>query len=271
MDNILITGGTSGLGYQSAMELSKMGYEVSITSRSLDRAESVARSIHQRTGNPVHGYALDLSDLDSVRTFSGEFPHDQIDILLNNAGALYSKRILSKQGIEMTLAGNHLGHFLLTYLLQDRIGGKRRIINVSSAAHRNQVFDFDNYNRERGYSAFKVYGESKLANLFFTYKLAEKLPDFSVNALHPGFVATNFAKNNGLLYKIGMVISRPIQKGRKKGAETQIYLCDSEKVNGISGKYFVNKQVKSSSSESMKKDNWDRMWELSEKLCDVSW
>jgi len=270
MTRVLITGGTSGLGFQSAMNLSKMGYEVAITSRSEDRAKLSAEQIHGISGNEVQAYQLDLSDLDSVREFPKLF-EGEIEVLLNNAGAMYSTRKMSKQGIEMTLAGNHLGHFLLTNQLVDRITPKGRIINVSSAAHNGAVFDFEDYNRERKYSMMGVYGESKLANLFFTFKLAEKLKGPTVNALHPGFVATNFAKNNGMLYKILLTLTRPFQKSQKNGARTQTYLASSDEVQGTTGKYFVNSKVENSSAESRKRENWDRMWELSEKLCDIQW
>lgn len=270
MTKVLITGGTSGLGFQSATNLSKMGYEVAITSRSEERAKLSAKKIHEISGNEVQAYPLDLSDLDSVRKFPKIF-EGEIDVLLNNAGAMYSTRKMSKQGIEMTLAGNHIGHFLLTNLLVDRISSEGRIINVSSAAHNGAVFDFDDYNREKKYSPMSVYGESKLANLFFTFKLAEKLNGITVNALHPGFVATNFGKNNGMLYKIVLTLTRPLQKSQKNGAKTHTYLASSEEVQGTTGKYFVNSKGQSSSVESLKRENWDRMWELSEHLCDIQW
>ena len=217
-------------------------------------------------------FRSDLSSFSSIRSFFLEFnmDFDRLDVLVNNAGAYFAKRYLNEDGIELTFATNHLGPFLLTNLLTGHLKKAKaaRIVNVSSVAHAGTRFDFEDYNKLRKYSGFTVYGESKLCNILHAYELADRLKEFNIttNALHPGFIASSFAKNNGLKYNIGMILLRPFAKSVRKGAATSVYLASSDEVDSISGKYFVNKKIRPSSNTSQDKEIAKRLWELSEKL-----
>lgn len=270
---VLVTGGTSGIGKQTALELAKLDYEVILLSRSAEKGERVRQELVRKSGNPdIKMYKADLSSFSSIRSFAYEFKKncDKLDVLVNNAGVYLAKRYLNEDGIELTFATNHLGPFLLTNLLLDLLkkSNSARIINVSSAAHAGTRFDFDDYNKTRKYSGFGTYGESKLCNVLHSYELADRLKEYSItsNVLHPGFIASSFAKNNGLLYKIGVTLLRPFAKSVNKGAETSVYLASSDEVEGITGKYFVGKKMRPSSNTSQDKELAMRLWELSEKL-----
>ncbi|MCH8908939.1 MAG: SDR family NAD(P)-dependent oxidoreductase [Candidatus Heimdallarchaeota archaeon] len=172
----------------------------------------------------------------------------------------------------MDLVQESLIKLLLTHQLMDLLNQSPspRIINVSSSAHYGREITFDDLNRNENYSGFRVYGETKLANVMFTYSLARKVKStMTVNALHPGFVATGFASNNGFLYKIGMILMRPLQMSTKKGAKTQIYLASSPKVDNTTGKFFIKKKERSSSRYSNEKEHQKRLWDISEELTNL--
>ena len=199
----LVTGGTNGIGKSTALELARMGATVVIVGRDAQKTSEVVQEVRAASGNPnVNSLLADLSSQQEVRRLAHEFKnkYSQLHILLNNAGAVFMQRQLSVDGVEMTFALNHLASFLLTNLLLDTIkaSAPARIINVSSNAHTTGKIEFDNLQGERNYSP-RVYENSKLANILFTRDLARRLEGtgVTVNALHPGFTATGFAKNNG--------------------------------------------------------------------------
>ena len=197
--------------------------------------------------------------------------YPRLDVLVNNAGGFFMAREESVDGIEMTWALNHLNYFLLTTLLLDHIkaSAPARIICVSSDAHTGTSIRFDDPQFKKGYSGFGVYGHSKLANILFTYELARRLEGTRVtaNALHPGFVATGFGHNNGGLVRLGMrVVQRFGARTPEKGAETSVYLASSPEVEGVTGKYFVDKHPVQSSPESYDRTAAARLWELSEQM-----
>lgn len=204
--SVVITGGTAGIGLASARELTRRGANVILVGRDPGRGEAAVATI-QRTvpGASVAYLAADLSSQQQVRALAAALSErlDRLDILINNAGAMFGKRTLSADGIEMTFALNHLAYFLLSHLLLDLLGrsGAARIVNVASQAHRGVRLDFDNLQGQRHYSAWRAYKCSKLANLMFTYELARRLQGSSVtvNALHPGFVATDIGVRQALL------------------------------------------------------------------------
>lgn len=270
---ILITGANSGIGKIAAFELAKMGAHIVMLCRNKEKAEPVKQEIMKLTSNDkVELVIIDLADLNSVKTAATEInnKYEKIDVLLNNAGGYFQERKLSTDGFEYTFAMNHLGHFLLTNLLLDKIktNGEARIINVSSAAHNMGKINFDDLMSKKEYSGMKVYGTAKLANLFFTYELAKKLSDtnITVNALHPGVVNTNFGANAKGVMKIIITLMKPFMRSANKGAETSIYLAASPSVEGISGKYFIGKKEKPSSKESYDKEISKHLWEESVKL-----
>jgi NAD(P)-dependent dehydrogenase (short-subunit alcohol dehydrogenase family) len=274
----LITGATSGIGKETARALADQGARVVVGGRNAQKAEKTVAWIKAETGNEAVDYLLaDFASLDAVREMAAQFRarYDRLDGLINNAGAYYATRQESADGIELTLAVNHLAHFLLTHLLLDllRVSAPARIVNVSSVAHQRATMDFDNLEFESGYSQIGAYGRSKLCNILFTYELARRLEGSGVtaNALHPGLVATNIGSNNFPVY------GRPLRKLAKKvinraglsaeeGAETVIYLAASPEVEGVTGRYYYKKQSVESSPLSYDEAVGRRLWEVSAAL-----
>ena len=278
---VIVTGSTNGIGEVTALELARKGAEVVLISRSQNKLENTVNTIKSETGNDKVSYIqADLSSIADIRSAAGQFlqSHNRLDVLLNNAGAYFSERKESVDGNEMTMALNHLNYFLLTNLLLDTLKetasetGEARIVNVSSSAHRSGSINFDDFQAQDGYNGFRRYGDSKLMNILFTYELARRLEGTGVtaNALHPGFVNTGFGMNNGGLTKIALdLIQKLVALSPEKGAETNIYLAASPDVEGITGKYWDNKQQKASNSASHNFETQKRLWELSEELTGI--
>jgi NAD(P)-dependent dehydrogenase (short-subunit alcohol dehydrogenase family) len=267
---VLITGGTAGIGEVTARSLAGMGATTVIVGRNPEKTAAVAQQIRSATGNERVNYLIaDLSSQEQVRKLVEDFQHgyDRLDVLVNNAGAIFMKRELSVDGIEMTYALNHLSYFLLTHLLLDMLQASQpaRVINVSSEGHRGARLNFADLENERSYTSWKVYGQSKLANLYFTYGLAATLDESGVtaNALHPGFVATNFGKSNGGIFRsiFGLIQFAAITP--EEGAQTSIYLASSPEVEGVTGKYFVKSQVVPSSAVSYDMSAARKLWDCS--------
>jgi NAD(P)-dependent dehydrogenase (short-subunit alcohol dehydrogenase family) len=272
----LVTGATSGIGKVTAQALAGMGATVIVVGRNQTKARAVVDEIRQATGNTdLELFLADLSVQQQVRALAEavltRYPH--IHVLINNAGAVYRKRSLSADGIEMTFAVNHLAYFLLTNLLLDRLkaDAPARIVNVASDAHKNAKIPFDDLNSERHYRGFKVYGQTKLANILFTYELARRLKGSGVtaNCLHPGLIATGFGHNDGGLLSLGLRLVTPFIKKPEQGAETSIYLASSPEVEGVSGQYFVDKKSIKSSPASYDEDAARRLWEISAAMTGV--
>jgi NAD(P)-dependent dehydrogenase (short-subunit alcohol dehydrogenase family) len=194
-----------------------------------------------------------------------------LDVLVNNAGAMYGARQLTGDGIELTWAVNHLAPFLLTTLLLDRLkqSAPARVITTASDAHQRALIPFDDMSAERSYRGFGRYGETKLANILFTSELAQRLVGTAVtaNCFHPGLVATGFNRNNGLLMDLGMTILRPMSRSAPKGAETLVWLASSPDVADVSGGYFFDKQRKMPSPAAQDRQTGRRLWEISEQQC----
>lgn len=272
----LVTGATSGVGLVTARELARQGATVVVAGRHRERGETAVSRIRQETGNPnVDLLLADLSVQEQVRHLAEEFRRrfPQLDVLVNNAGALFMRRQVSADGIEMTLALNHLSYFLLTSLLLDTLkaSAPARIVNVSSRAHRDTRINFGDPQGERRYSGWRAYSQSKLANLLFTYELARRLEGtgVSANALHPGFVATGFGRNNRGLFALLIRLGQVVALSPEQGAETIVYLAGSPDVEGITGAYFVKKRAVDSSRASYDRDAAQRLWQLSAELTGV--
>ncbi len=270
----LITGGSDGIGYVAARELARMGARVVIVGRSAAKTDAAVGRIASETGNPaVERLLADLSSQREVRRAAAEALErlPRLDVLLNNAGAVFLSHQRSADGLEMTFALNHLGYFLLTNLLLDRLraSAPARIINVSSTAHtlpKNlRLEDLPKPGSSRGQRA---YGRSKLCNILFTYELARRLDGsgVTVNALHPGLVRTNIARNNGILGRVvnAFIGIRGVDAGR--GAETMVYLASSPGADGVTGGYFVDCQPAPSSALSYDAELAAGLWELSAEL-----
>jgi retinol dehydrogenase-14 len=249
-----------------------MGAQVTIVGRNAGKCATVAQAINAATGNPVEFIAADLSTLAGIMQAAADFKqrHTHLDVLVNNAGAMFTKRALTADGYEMTFALNHLNYFLLTILLLDilKASAPARIVNVSSGAHMRASLDFDNLQGEKHFNGMHAYGQSKLANVLFTYELARRLEGtgVTVNALHPGFIATGFARNNGVIYKFGMGLIGLFIRKPEQGAQTSIYLASSPDVQGVTGKYFVDCKPVQSSPLSYDKSLAEKLWQVSLEL-----
>lgn len=271
---VLITGGTNGIGKAIAIELVKLGNKVTITGQTKEKCSLVAEQIQITTGLCVDWIASDLSTLEGIRSTVHQFKtrNDSLHVLINNAGALFFRKIITIDGFEKTFALNHLNYFYLTYLLLDLIKESQpaRIINVTSMAHKgSNKFDFDNLNGEKYFFGWEAYSKSKLCNLLFTYELARRLSGekVTVNAFHPGYVGTSFAKNNGILFKVFTSIgSKIFARTPEKGAETGIFLATNTDVESITGKYFVDRLETRSSELSMDKSIAAKLWQVSMKI-----
>jgi NAD(P)-dependent dehydrogenase (short-subunit alcohol dehydrogenase family) len=292
----LVTGATAGIGLVTARELARQGARVVLVGRDPARCGAAVAAIQRETGNvSVAALPADLSAQAEVRRLAREVLErfDRLDVLVNNAGAMYAQRRESVDGIELTLALNHLGYFLLTNHLLDRLesSAPARIVNVSSDAHRIvKRFNMeDPQARARGpwssgksgltdllftlgapmaHPAFVQYGQTKLANLLFTYELARRLEGTGVtaNALHPGFVATRFMDGNGLFGWFMRRWAGLLAMSPEEGAKTSVYLASSPEVEGVSGRYFVRQKPAVSSPGSRDEEDACRLWRLSEEL-----
>ncbi len=268
----LVTGATSGIGKVTARALAEHGATVVVVGRDPGKSSATVAEIKRQTGNGAVEFMLaDLSSLQQVRQLAVQFNnrHPHLHVLVNNAGAIYLSRRESVEGIELTWALNHLNYFLLTKLLLETLkaSAPSRIINVSSAQHHAATINFDDLEGRRRYSGLSAYGQSKLANILFTYELARRLEGtgVTVNTLHPGMVATNFATNNGVLTRLARPLLNLASISAEEGAQTVIHLAASPEVEGITGKYFVGKQAVPSSPESRDEVIARRLWAVSEE------
>jgi retinol dehydrogenase 14 len=272
---VLITGGTSGIGRAAATALAAMGAEVVVTGRNRERGEEAVAEIKDVSGNERVSLMLaDLSAQAEVRRLAEEFRvrHDRLDVLVNNAGLVQSKRVETPDGLELTLAVNHLAPFLLTNLLLDLLkeSAPSRIVTVSSEARRGASIDFDDLQSERRYRGFQVYGMTKKANILFTYELAERLEGTGVvaNCLHPGAVSTNFAQNNRGPIALLFRLFKPFMRSPEQGADTLVYLASSPEAGEMNGKYLADRK-EVSPAEPRDEAAQKRLWEASEELTNL--
>lgn len=273
---ILISGANSGLGFEAARQLAKQGHEIILLCRNREKGEQAVKDIRAFSGNSkIHLYAANLAVQKSVEQVAEQIKKDfsKLDVLLNNAGGVFSKFELSPDGIEMTIANNHFNYFWLTYYLFDLLkkGTDARIVNVASDSHyQAKTIDIESFYKKKNYFVLKAYEQSKLANVLFTYYLAEKAKPFNitVNALHPGFVYTPIGSKNGNTF-FGVVwstFSKLFGLTVEKGAGSHIYLAGSDDVKGITGKYFHNCKAKKSSAASYDKNLQVLLWKESERV-----
>jgi NAD(P)-dependent dehydrogenase (short-subunit alcohol dehydrogenase family) len=273
----MVTGATSGLGLATARQLAALGATVIVVGRDAGKCAAIAASISGGSTAGVGDWLVaDFADQDAVRRLAAEAEerHPRIDVLVNNAGATYPKRRLTPEGAELTLAVNHLAPFLLTTLLLDRLreSAPARIVNVSSVAHERARFDFDDPAMERGYRPFAAYSRSKLANLWFTYELARRLEGsgVTVNAVHPGLVRTALGDHSGMLRGVGWrllhVAYRKVSLSPEEGAAAITHLATAPELEGLTGRYFVERRPVESSPASRDSSAAARLWALSEEL-----
>jgi NAD(P)-dependent dehydrogenase (short-subunit alcohol dehydrogenase family) len=271
---VLITGATSGIGRVTAEALAQQGMRVVLGARSVARAEDTIATIRARNSSATVEYLLaDLSSQAEVRRLAAEFRarHDRLHVLVNNAGAVFFTRQETVDGLEMTLALNHLAPFLLTSLLLDtlRASAPARVVTVASMAHNGVTIPFDDLQQHRGhYHPFRAYSQSKLANILFTYELARRLEGTGVtaNALHPGFVSSNFGKTQSTAWRTVFTGLRPFMISPQKGAQTSIYLATAPEIEQTNGQYFARSRPARSSPASYDEGSQQRLWAASEQL-----
>ncbi len=270
---ILITGPTSGIGEEEAKALAGMGHSIVLLARNREKTEKLKNLISSETGNNIpDSFIFDLSSMAEVRAKAKliKIKYPIIDVLINNAGMIYPERRLSKDGYELTFALNHLGHFLLTNLLIDNIiaAPQGRIINLSSEAHKMGRMNFEDINFKKHYSSIKAYGQSKLANLLFTFELQRRLiqSNVTVNAVHPGVVKTGFGRDYNGFTGFLMNLVRPFMRDAQKGAETVIWLASAPEASEFKGKYFKDKKMIPSTQESLNIEKAQKLWAISEKM-----
>jgi len=270
----LVTGATEGIGKAAALECAARGADLTITGRSKEKTERVLAELQAAAGgSPVHALLGDLSTIAEARRVAAEFKarRQRLDVLVNNAGAIFAQKHTSADGLEMTFALNHLGYFVLTTELLDLLRSTpgSRVVSTSSGAHFMGKLDLSDVSRcEKGYSTWRAYGDSKLANVLFTRELSRRLGEgHSANCVHPGWVHTGFAMNNkGLMASLVGATASLFARTPKKGAETIVWLAAAPEAAGISGQYLHDKKVASTSKlakdDALAKD----LWELSERL-----
>ncbi|HEY5207827.1 MAG TPA: SDR family oxidoreductase [Stellaceae bacterium] len=269
----VITGATSGLGLEAAERLAKLGARLVLVGRDRARGDAAVRRLQQAVpGVAVRIHYADLSLMSEMKRVATEIrdAEPRIDVLINNAGAMFASRHVTEEGLELTFALNHMAYFIITNILLDRLraAAPSRIVCTASIAHRGQDLDFADLQSSRNYGAMKVYGRSKLANILFTRELARRLTGTGVtaNCLHPGFVATRFGSGNGLLTRIGVRIAMLGAIRVEKGAETIVYLASSPAVAGVSGGYYQKSQLTQPSAQARSAESALRLWAESARL-----
>lgn len=265
----LVTGATSGIGYETALGLAKAGARVGIVGRDRARTEAAAERIRQETGAAIDVFLADLSAQSEVRRLGKDViaRFSRLDVLVNNAGGIFSERAVSADGIERTWALDHLAYVLLTHDLLDllKTSAPARIVNVASAGHTRGRIDFDDPNGERSYGAMKSYCQAKLANVLFTYALARRLEGtgVTVNAVHPGVVASNFGTGKSGVFGLIWTLLRPFMIAPAVGARTSLHVASAPELKGVTGRYFARSREASSSEASRDAALQERVWDLS--------
>ena len=274
---VLITGCNTGIGKETAFDLSRRGARVGMLCRNEVLANAAAEEIRKETNGDIVVYKCDLSSLKSIRECAKEIlaKEEQINILINNAGVMWTPFITTEDGFELQMGTNHFGHFLLTNLLMDKIkrSGPARIINVSSLGHQFGNLDFDDLNWEkRKFNTVNAYGDSKLANIYFTKSLAQRLENSNVTvyALHPGAVMSDLGREikkkiGAIPYDITVGLMSFFLKRNKEGAQTSIYCAVDESIAKASGKYYSDCAEKEPTALAQDMEKAEKLWELSEK------
>jgi retinol dehydrogenase-12 len=276
-DVCLITGATSGLGFATAHRLAAGGANVVIVGRTAAKAEASAQAIANLAGGAqIDWLAADFAVQRQVRDLAAEFRrrYSRLDVLVNNAGAIIPRRQVTPEGVELTLAVNHLAPFLLTNLLRPVLteSAPSRVVNVSSVAHERARLDTDDLAPERRYIPFRAYARSKLANLLFTFELARRLEGtgVTVNAVDPGLVRTGLGTNNGLLrdaaWRLTHLRYRKVSLTPAQGADTICFLATSPSVASVTAGYFRERRPVPSTAQSTDPVAAERLWSTSERL-----
>ncbi len=268
MTLVVLTGASRGIGQAAALELARAGAELVLVGRDPERVAAVAQEARDAGGGPpVHEHVADLTLMSEVRRLADELGerHERIDVLANNAGALFASRKVTSEGLERTFALNHMAPFLLTNLLRERLSGGR-VVTTASDAHQQGKLDLDDLQSEGSYSAFRAYGTSKLCNILFTRELARRAPELHANCFHPGTIRTGFGKNENSLWKIGITLAGPFMRSPERGARSLVWLALAPEAAELDGEYVEDEKV-ATPSEQARDDTLARgLWERSASL-----
>ena len=272
--NCIITGATDGIGKQTAIELAREGYSLGLVGRNKEKGYALLHQIENITGNQSLKYFnADLSIIKNIKKLADDInkEYNSIDILINNAGAYFSRYTKTQEYVEKTFALNHLSYFFLTHLMINTLKSERpsRVINVASRAHFNAKIDINDFQMEKKYRGWNAYCNSKLMNILFTYEAHKRFKESNItfNCLHPGFVNSSFGDNNQGLGKHILTIGKKlIAINVEKGAKTGIFLASSKKVENISGQYFDKSELAKSSKISYSDVMQKKLWSYSEKI-----
>jgi retinol dehydrogenase 12 len=286
---IVITGATSGIGQVAAEKLAGMGARIVQVARDRQRGEAAMTRLREIAPGPSHAiHYADLSRIAEMKRVAAAIAaaEQRIDVLINNAGAMFGSRHVTEDGLERTFALNHMSYFVITDGLRDRLTGSApaRVVNTSSDAHQPFALDFDDLQSEKAYRfnlvewmryggpGFKVYGRSKLANILFTRELARRLAGTGVtaNCLHPGFVATRFGDDSGGLIGFGIGIAKRFALTPEQGAETLVYLASSPEIANVTGQYFHKRRPATPTAEAQNDEKARRLWQESARLAGLA-
>ena len=268
---IVITGATSGIGEVAAIRLAEQGARIIFTARDKDRAGATMDKLRRANGGVPHAAHMgDLTLLADMKRVAGEIAQEPaIDVLINNAGALFNARGETPDGLEKTFALNHMSYFVITNILLPRLKAGARIVSTASGAHRRARLDFDDLQSRRGYGGFQVYSKSKLCNILFNRELARRIAGTGVtaNCLHPGFVATRFGDQSGGMVSAFVRVAKPFGGiSPEEGAKTILYLATSPNVASVSGEYFYESRIDMPSAEARSDLDARKLWNVSAEI-----
>jgi NAD(P)-dependent dehydrogenase (short-subunit alcohol dehydrogenase family) len=270
MPTVILTGATRGIGRAAAIELAGRGAELGIVGRDPGRVRATAEEARAAAGAPVHEHVADLARMDEVRRLAAELLEDypRIDVLANNAGAMFTSRHVTPDGFERTFALNHLAPFLLTNLLLERLSASRgRVVTTASDAHKGGLLDLDDLQSERRrFRPGRVYGTSKLCNILFTRELQRRNPAIAANCFHPGVIRTGFGKNDGLLARISLTVAGPFLRSPESGAGSLVWLALDPAAGELRGQYVEKRRPVQPSAQAQDDRLAAELWERSEEL-----
>jgi NAD(P)-dependent dehydrogenase (short-subunit alcohol dehydrogenase family) len=270
MPTVILTGATRGIGRAAAIELAGRGAELGVVGRDAGRVRTTAEEARAAGGAPAHEHVADLARMDEVRRLAAELLEDypRIDVLANNAGAMFTSRHVTPDGFERTFALNHLAPFLLTNLLLERLTASRaRVVTTASDAHKGGQLDLDDLQSERRrFRPGRVYGTTKLCNILFTRELQRRNPAIAANCFHPGVIRTGFGKNDGALVRIGLTLAGPFLRSPESGASSLVWLALDPAAGEPRGQYVEKQRPVQPSAQAQDDRLAAELWERSEEL-----
>ncbi|MGH2864220.1 MAG: SDR family NAD(P)-dependent oxidoreductase [Solirubrobacteraceae bacterium] len=272
MTLVVLTGATRWIGRAAALELAREGVELALVGREPERVRAVAQEAEALSGSAaVHQHVADLTLMSEVRALAEEIEgsYEHIDVLANNAGALFASRAVTSEGFERTIALNHLAPFLLTNLLREHLRGGR-VVTSTSDAHKAGMLDLEDLQSEKSYAAMRVYGTTKLCNVLFTRELARRAPELHSNCFHPGVVRTGFGKNENGVWKLLTTLGAPFFRSPRRGARSLVWLAISNAASSLTGEYVVDENVQTPSGQARDDRLAEALWERSEELVGLS-